>query len=49
MASLKQFKIEDDVAHAVRGAIEVIVTMDDGTSRWCYFMTPTAPARSAGP
>jgi hypothetical protein len=44
MASLKQFKIDDDLAHAARGAIEVTVTMDDGTSRWCYFMTPTALA-----
>ena len=43
MASLKQFRIDDDLAHA-RGAIEVTVTMDDGTSRWCYFMTPTALA-----
>ena len=44
MASLKHFRIDDDLADAARGAIEVIVTMDDGTSRWCYFMTPTALA-----
>ena len=42
MASLRQFTIDDALADAGRGAVEVTVTMDDGTSRWCYFMTPTA-------
>src|SRR5687767_1993165 len=44
MASLKTFRIDDDLAGASRGAIEVTVTMDDGASRWCYFMTPPALA-----
>jgi hypothetical protein len=47
MASLLDFRIEDDLAKADRGAIEVALTMGDGSSRWCYFMTPTALA-SAG-
>ena len=44
MASLKDFCIEDDLAEAETGAIEVVVTMSDGTLRWCYFMTPAALA-----
>ncbi len=44
MASLKTFRIDDDLAAASRGAVEVTVTMDDGASRWCFFMTPPALA-----
>ncbi len=44
MASLKTFRIDDDLAGASAGAIEVTVTMEDGASRWCYFMTPSALA-----
>jgi hypothetical protein len=44
MASLKTFRIDDDLASASRGAVEVTVTMDDGASRWCFFMTPPALA-----
>jgi len=47
MPTLKSFEIEDELAQAHLGAIEVTVRMDDGSSRWCYFMTPAALA-SAG-
>jgi hypothetical protein len=47
MASLKDFRIDDDLAGAQQRAIEVVVTMNDGALRWCYFMTPAALA-SAG-
>src|SRR4051794_15826226 len=42
MGSLREFKIVDDVAAGDRGAIEVTLTLEDGSSRWCFFMTPTA-------
>ena len=42
MASLREFRIVDDLSTADRGAIEVTLTLDDGTSRWCFFMTPAA-------
>jgi hypothetical protein len=47
MASLKDFRIDGDLAGAQQRAVEVVVTMDDGALRWCYFMTPAALA-SAG-
>jgi len=42
MASLKGFHIDDPLADADDGAIEITLTMDDGSQRWCYFMTPSA-------
>ena len=47
MPLLKEFHIDDDLADADQGAIEVTLTLQDGTVRWCYFMTPAALA-SAG-
>lgn len=39
---LRSFEIDDDVADADSGAIEVSVLLIDGRRRWCYFMTPAA-------
>jgi len=44
MSLLKHFRVDDDLAAAEQSAIEVTVTMNDGTKRWCYFMTPAALA-----
>ena len=41
---LESFKIDDDIACANSGAIEVTVNLVDGRRRWCYFMTPAALA-----
>ena len=38
----KSFTIENDLTNQSTGAIEVIVEMDDGQRRWCFFMTPEA-------
>ena len=48
MASLKTSRIVDNLAGASRGAVEVTATMDDGASRWCFFMTPPALAVAGG-
>lgn len=40
--TLVAFEIEDDLAAADRGAIEVRLHMTDGRDRWCFFMTPSA-------
>jgi hypothetical protein len=39
---LKTFEIEDDLERQDLGAIEVILHLEDGRRRWCYFMTPRA-------
>jgi len=39
---LTSFTIEDDLSDQDHGAVEVIVHLEDGIRRWCYFMTPTA-------
>lgn len=39
---LRSFEIEDDLTMQDRGAIEVVLRLDDGSTRWCYFMTPQA-------
>jgi hypothetical protein len=39
---LKTFEIEDDLATQDSGAVEVILYLEDGRRRWCYFMTPKA-------
>jgi hypothetical protein len=39
---LRSFEIQDDLAMQDRGAVEVVLHLDDGRSRWCYFMTPQA-------
>ena len=41
---LKSFVIENDLAIQSRAAVEVIVKLENGQRRWCYFMTPQALA-----
>ena len=41
---LKSYKIEDDLSIQDTGAIEVILNLDNGEQRWCFFMTPKALA-----
>ena len=41
---LRSYSIDDDLAEADRGAIEVTVTLADERRRWCFFMTPAALA-----
>ncbi|WP_419660103.1 uncharacterized protein Dvar_04490 [Desulfosarcina variabilis str. Montpellier] len=39
---LKSYEIEDDLSLQDTGAIEVILYLDSGEQRWCFFMTPKA-------
>ena len=39
---LKSIKIEDDLSIQDTKAIEVIIELDSGERRWCFFMTPKA-------
>jgi hypothetical protein len=39
---LKSFEIQGDLALQDSAAVEVVLRLDDGRSRWCYFMTPPA-------
>ena len=41
---LQSYTIDDDLADADHGAIEVSLTLVDGRRRWCFFMTPSALA-----
>ena len=41
---LRSYKIDDDLATADEGAIEVTVTLTDERRRWLFFMTPAALA-----
>jgi hypothetical protein len=41
---LVSFVIEDDLARASSGGIEVRVMLAGGEERWCFFMTPPALA-----
>jgi hypothetical protein len=41
---LASFTIEDDLAIQESAAVEVILHLDSGERRWCYFMTPAALA-----
>jgi hypothetical protein len=43
---LRSFEIQGDLAMQDRGAVEVILRLDGGRSRWCYFMTPKALTNS---
>ena len=36
---MRTFDIEDSLDHQNDSGIEVIVTLQDGERRWCYFMT----------
>ncbi len=38
------FTVRDDLETQDSGAIEVALSMRDGTRHWCFFMTPTALA-----
>ena len=40
--TMTSFNIEDDLANASRGAIEVVVSFVGAGDRWCFFMTPAA-------
>ncbi len=39
---LKSFAIEDDLEAQNSGAIEVTLHLENGSSRWCFFITPAA-------
>jgi hypothetical protein len=41
---VKSFTIDDDLVTQDAAAIEVTLHLEDGSRRWCYFMTPTALA-----
>jgi hypothetical protein len=41
---IRSYTIDDDLAGADHGAIEVTVTLTDERRRWCFFMTPQALA-----
>jgi hypothetical protein len=44
MESPISFSVDDDLTRQMSGAIEVTVHMQDGSSRWCYFIRPEALA-----
>lgn len=37
---MQSFRIEDPLDQPSQGAVEVVVTMDDGSERWCFFFDP---------
>ena len=39
---LKSFSVENDLSIQTTGAVEVIVELENGQRRWCYFLTPQA-------
>ncbi len=39
---LRSFEIRSDLAMQDRAAVEVVLRLNDGRSRWCYFLTPQA-------
>lgn len=41
---LRSYRIDDDLAAADSGAIDVTVTLTDEERRWCFFVTPRALA-----
>lgn len=41
---LSTITIDDDLSSQDSGGIEVILELENGTRRWCYFMTPKALA-----
>jgi hypothetical protein len=40
----RDYSIDDDLSGADSGAVEVTVTMSDGSRRWLFFMTPAGLA-----
>ena len=43
-AVLRSYRIDDAIADADQGAVEVTVTHADEQRRWCFFVTPAALA-----
>ena len=41
-STVASFTIEDDMANAHLGAIEVRIALTSGPDRWCFFMTPSS-------
>ena len=41
---IRSYRIDDDLAAAGAGAIEVSIVLTDERRRWCFFMTPAALA-----
>ena len=39
---IKKFEIVDDLSMASNSAIKVVVELQNGQRRWCFFMTPQA-------
>ena len=37
---MQSFRIEDPLDQPSQGAVEAVVTMDDGSERWCFFFDP---------
>ncbi|MDD4930278.1 MAG: hypothetical protein PHP85_13510 [Gallionella sp.] len=44
ISMLSTFTIDDDLSSQESRGIEVILQLENGTRRWCYFMTPGALA-----
>jgi hypothetical protein len=42
IAKMESFKIDDPVDDPDLHAIEVTITLKDGTRRWCFFITPSS-------
>ena len=40
MPFLHAFQITDPLDRPEQGAVEVVVRLDDGTDRWCFFLDP---------
>ena len=45
---LTSFSIDDAILSATDDYVEVTLTFDDGSERWCFFITPEYIARSLG-
>jgi hypothetical protein len=43
---LESFEVQDDVAIQDLGAVEVLLRLDGGRTRWCYFVTPEGLSKS---
>lgn len=45
---IKSIVIEDSIASHKAMAIEVVLEMNDGTKRWCFFFTPEGASNCGG-
>ncbi|MBZ0289723.1 MAG: hypothetical protein K8I30_19020, partial [Anaerolineae bacterium] len=45
---LASFSIDDAILSPTDDYVEVTLTFDDGSERWCFFITPDYIARSLG-